>query len=89
MRKPRHIGQKIAFLSAIFCAFMMLPALAGFIWMWQTRGLVDTWTPSILATAAFFGSCAGVLYAMSRPQPVLPAEGETDASTGAMATVDR
>ncbi len=89
MRKPRHIGQKIAFVSALFCAFMMLPALAAFVWMWQTRGLVDSWTPSILATVAFFGCCAGVLYAMSRPQPVLPAEGEADASAEAMATVDR
>lgn len=89
MRKPRHIGQKIAFVSALFCAFMMLPALAAFVWMWQTRGLVDSWTPSILATVAFFGCCAGVLYAMSRPQPVLPAEGEAEAGTEAIATVDR
>ena len=74
MRKPRHIGQKIALATAICCALMMLPALAGFVWLWQDRGLTDTWTPSLLAVAAFFGCCAGVLYAISRPQPVLSAE---------------
>jgi hypothetical protein len=74
MKKPRHIGQKIALATAIFCALMMLPALAGFFWLWQDRGLADTWTPSLLAIVAFFGCCAGVLYAMSRPQPVLPPE---------------
>jgi len=74
MKKPRHIGQKIALGTAIFCALMMLPALAGFVWLWQERGLADTWTPSLLAVVAFFGCCAGVLYAMSRSQPVLPAD---------------
>lgn len=74
MKKPRHIGQKIALAAAIFCALLMLPALAGFFWLWQERGLADTWTPSLLAVAAFFGCCAGVLYAMSRPQPLLPPE---------------
>lgn len=74
MRKPRNIGQKIALATAILSALMMLPALAGFVWLWQERGLADTWTPSLLAVAAFFGCCAGVLYAMSRPQLVLPAE---------------
>lgn len=74
MIKPRHIGQKIALATAIFCALMMLPALGGFVWLWQERGLTDTWTPSLLAAVAFFGCCAGVLYAVSRPQPLLPPE---------------
>ena len=74
MRKPRHIGQKFAFATAVFCAFMMLPTLGAFFWSLQAEGIADTWTPSILTTVAFFGFCAVVLYVMSIPQPVLPAE---------------
>jgi hypothetical protein len=74
MRKPRHTGQKISLALSIVCAAMTLPSFAVFIWMWQTRGLADTWTPSLLAVAAFFGFCAAVCYAMSVPQPVLPAD---------------
>lgn len=74
MRKPRHAGQKISLALAILCGLCSLPAAGGFLWLWQTRGLADTWTPSLLAVAAFFACCAGVLYAMSVPQPVLPAE---------------
>ena len=74
MRKPRHIGQKVAFAAAIFCAFMMLPVLGAFFWAWHSQGMVNTWTPSILSTVAFFGLCAAVLYTMSIPQPLLPEE---------------
>ncbi len=72
MRKARHIGHKIALACAAVCALLMLPAFGGFVWLWQTRGLGDTWTPSLLAVVAFFGCCAGVLYATSIPQPILP-----------------
>lgn len=75
MRKPRHVGHKISLVLAFVFGAMMLPALGVFIWFWQTRGLGDTWTPSVLAGVAFFGCCAGVLYAMSIPQPQLPADG--------------
>ena len=73
-RNTRHIGQKFALATAIFCALMMIPALVAFVWLWQSRGLADTWTPSLLATVGFFGCCAVVLYTMSRPQPPLPPE---------------
>lgn len=73
-QNPRHIGQKFALATAIFCALMMIPALVAFVWLWQSRGLADTWTPSLLATVGFFGACAVVLYTMSRPQPPLPPE---------------
>lgn len=76
IRKPRHIGHKIALVCAGLCALMMLPAAGFFIWFWFTRGLGDTWTPSMAAVVAFFGCCAGVLYATSVPQPVLPPENE-------------
>jgi len=72
MNLKRHIGQQVALATAAFCALLMLPALALFVWLWQERGLSDTWTPSALAAVAFLGSCAGVLYVMSRPQPPLP-----------------
>lgn len=74
MRKPRHTGQKISLGLSIACAVMTLPSLVTFVWLWQTRGLVDTWTPSLLAVSVFFGCCAAVCYAMSVPQPVLPAD---------------
>lgn len=80
MRKPRHAGQKVSLALSIICAVLCLPALGGFAWVWQTRGLGDTWTPSLLAVVAFFGCCAGVLYAMSVPQPVLPPD--EDAAPG-------
>jgi hypothetical protein len=70
----RHAGQKIAFAAAIFCLLLVLPALGGFAWMWLTRGLADTWTPSALALVAFLICCAGVFYAMGRPTPPLPEE---------------
>ena len=76
-RKPRHIGHKIALACAVFCGLMMLPALAAFFYFWVTRGIADTWTPSLAAVVAFFGCCAGVLYATSVPQPKLPAEDVT------------
>ncbi|MDR0776957.1 MAG: hypothetical protein LBE81_10035 [Azonexus sp.] len=76
MRKPRHSGQKISLILACVSGLFTLPALGLFVWLWLTRGLADTWTPSLLAIAAFFVCCAGVLYAMSVPQPVLPPEEE-------------
>ncbi|KAB2927419.1 MAG: hypothetical protein F9K30_03940 [Dechloromonas sp.] len=72
MRKSRHAGQKLALAMSLVCAVLTLPAFAAFVWLWQTRGLADTWTPSLLAVAAFFGFCAVVCFAMSVPQPVLP-----------------
>lgn len=74
VRKPRHIGHKIALVCAVLCGLMMLPAIAVFAWFLFTRGLADTWTPSMAAAVAFFGCCAGVLYATSVPQPLLPTE---------------
>lgn len=70
----RHIGQKVALATSIFCALLALPAFGLFIWLWVERGLADSWVPSALATVAFLGACAVVLYVTSRPQPPLPAE---------------
>ncbi|MCE1180952.1 MAG: hypothetical protein LWW81_01395 [Rhodocyclales bacterium] len=80
-RKPRHIGHKIALVCAGMCVFFGVVAFAAFSWVWLQRGMADTWTPSLLATVAFFGCCAGVLYATSIPQPVLPAEGDFTVDT--------
>lgn len=74
IRKPRHVGHKIALVCAALSALAMLPAAGVFVWFWQTRGLADSWTPSLAAVVAFFGCCAGVLYAISVPQPQLPPE---------------
>lgn len=74
IRKPRHIGHKIALVCAVVCGLLMLPAAAAFVYFWVTRGTADTWTPSLAAVVAFFGCCAGVLYATSVPQPQLPPE---------------
>jgi hypothetical protein len=74
VRKPRHIGHKIALACSILCGLMMIPAAGAFAWFWFTRGTTDTWTPSLAAVVAFFGCCAGVLYATSVPQPLLPPE---------------
>jgi len=70
----RHIGQKVALATSIFCALLALPAFGLFIWLWMERGLADSWVPSALATVAFLGACAVVLYVTSRPQPPLPDE---------------
>jgi hypothetical protein len=78
MRKPRHAGHKISLALSFLCALMTLPAAGVFVHFWQSRGLADTWTPSLLAVTAFFACCAGVLYATSVPQPVLPAEDVND-----------
>ncbi len=74
MSLKRHIGQQVAFATAVFCALLALPAFGVFLWLLRTRGLADTWTPSALATVAFLGACAVVLYVISRPQPPLPEE---------------
>ncbi|MDE2440111.1 MAG: hypothetical protein KGP14_03730 [Betaproteobacteria bacterium] len=76
VRKPRHIGHKIALVCAVLCGLMMIPSVLVFGWFLFTRGLADTWTPSLAAVVAFFGCCAGVLHAVSVPQPVLPAQDE-------------
>lgn len=68
----RHFGQKLSLVMAIFSLFCTLPTLGAFFWLWNTRGLADTWTPSALAIVAFFICVAGVCYIMSRPQPPLP-----------------
>lgn len=81
MRKPRHSGQKVSLILAFASGLLCLPALGVFVWLWFTRGLGDTWTPSLLAVVAFFACCAGVLYAMSVPQPVLPPEEEGSAGS--------
>ena len=70
----RHIGQKVALVTAGFCAMLALPAFGLFIWLWITYGLANTWVPSALASVGFLGACAVVLYVTSRPQPPLPAE---------------
>jgi hypothetical protein len=70
----RHIGQKVALVTAVFCALLALPAFGLFIWLWMERGPADSWVPSALATVAFLGACTVVLYVISRPQPPLPAE---------------
>lgn len=70
----RHIGQKVALGTAAFCALLTAPVLGMFVWLWVERGLADRWVPSALATIAFLGACAVVLYVMSRPQPQLPVE---------------
>lgn len=70
----RHIGQKVALVTAVFCALLALPAFGLFIWLWMERGLADTWVPSVLASVVFLGACAVVLYVISRPQPPLPVE---------------
>lgn len=74
----RHIGQKMALATAAFCAFLALPVLAIFFWLWMERGLADTWVPSALAAVLFLGACTLVLYVMSRPQPPLPPEDAAD-----------
>ena len=78
IRKPRHVGHKIALACAGLCAFLMLPAAGMFFWFLVTRGMADTWTPSMAAVVAFFGCCAGVLYATSVPQPQLPPMDEAE-----------
>ena len=82
VRKPRHIGHKIALVCAVLCGLLMLPAAIAFFWFLYTRGMADTWTPSMAAAVAFFGCCAGVLYATSVPQPVLPPMDEVDGEQG-------
>jgi predicted neutral ceramidase superfamily lipid hydrolase len=79
----RNIGQKISLVTAIFCAFLSLPVFASFLWLWQERGMQDTWTPSALTTTFFFLFCSVVLYVMSRPKPHLP---QDDATTSATTT---
>ena len=75
----RHIGQQIALATAIFCALLALPVVGLFVWLLQTRGLADSWTPSALAGVAFLLCCAGVLYVMSRPQqPLTLDEGRSE-----------
>lgn len=70
----RHIGQKVALVTAGFCAFLALPVFGLFIWLWMEYGLANTWVPSALASVGFLGACAVVLYVTSRPQPPLPPE---------------
>lgn len=78
VRKPRHIGHKIALACALGCAVLMIPAIGGFVWAWSTLGRTNSWTPSMAAVVFFLGCCAGVLYATSVPQPKLPPD---DAAT--------
>lgn len=81
VRKPRHIGHKIALVCAALCGLMMIPAALAFGWLLFTRGMADTWTPSLAAVVAFLGCCGGVLYATSVPQPLLPPEDKTAVGT--------
>ncbi|HZW13842.1 MAG TPA: hypothetical protein VFF81_11710 [Noviherbaspirillum sp.] len=67
----RHIGQKVALATAVFCTLLTVPIFGLFVWMWMERGLSDRWVPSALATIGFLGACAVVLYVMSRPQPAV------------------
>ncbi|MDR2187721.1 MAG: hypothetical protein LBE62_06670 [Azonexus sp.] len=77
-RKPRHAGQKIALTLAVISGFLCLPTAGAFVWLWRTRGLIDTWTPSALAAVAFFVCCAGVFYVMSLPpRRLLPEAGDS------------
>ena len=56
----RHIGQKIALVTAAFCALLALPAFGLFVWLWMERGLADSWVPSALASVAFLGRLTAV-----------------------------
>ena len=68
----RNIGQKVAFVSSVFCVVLALPVFGIFLWLWNEKGINDTWTPSALTTVFFLLFCAVVLYVVSRPQPPLP-----------------
>ena len=68
----RNIGQKAAFASSVFCVVLALPVFGIFLWLWNEKGINDTWTPSALTTVFFLLFCAVVLYVVSRPQPPLP-----------------
>lgn len=74
----RNIGQKVAFASSVFCVVLALPVFAIFLWLWNEKGINDTWTPSALTTVFFLFFCAVVLYVVSRPRPPLPPQ---DAAT--------
>lgn len=67
----RHIGQKVALVTAAFCALLTVPVFGLFLWLWMEQGLADRWVPSALAMIGFLGACAVVLYVMSRPQPLV------------------
>ena len=71
----RNFGQKAALISAISCLVLALPVFGIFLWLWQNKGLNDTWTPSALTTVFFLCFCAVVLYVISRPKPSLPVDG--------------
>ena len=68
----RNAGQKVAFAAAVFCLLLALPVFGLFLWLWNEKGLNDTWTPSALTTVFFLGFCAIVLFVISRPKPPLP-----------------
>lgn len=68
----RHIGQKVALATSVFCTLLALPVFGIFLWLLKERGMQNTWIPSALSTVFFLFFCAVVLYVMSRPQPELP-----------------
>lgn len=84
----RHIGQKVAFVSSIFCIVLALPVFGIFLWLWNEKGINDTWTPSALTTVFFLLFCAIVLYVVSRPQPPLPPQDAATIETTAGPRVD-
>lgn len=63
----RSTGKKIAFGFAIACLFGMAASLMLFVYFLNSKGINDVLTASAMATIVFFGSCAVVLYFMSKP----------------------
>jgi len=63
----RSTSKKIALGFAIACLICTAASLAAFIYFLVGKGVQDVLSASAMATTLFFGSCATVLYFISKP----------------------
>lgn len=63
----RSTGKKIALGFAVACLPFVAASFAAFVYLALDKGMQHVLTASALATTLFFGSCATVLFFMSKP----------------------
>ncbi len=64
---PRNLGKKISLGFSVVSLIGMIISFGLFLYLRETKGMMDVFTASAMASSLFFASTGFVLYAISKP----------------------